>query len=128
MKANILLMLAACGLLLASSPFISSAAARRARYYPPPPPAVAPRQAQNQPPATNSGPAEVTKKFKDLAVNAQFYMATDADKLYLKTKITQTSAKTIKTGEIAGPIPEDTLVVPTGGSDTKKGKKTAKAN
>ena len=68
-------------------------------------------------------PANITKKFKDLAVNSRFYMATDTEQHFLKIKTSQTAAKTVITGEVLGPIPADSLVVPAKTGKNKSAKR-----
>src|SRR5437867_6269890 len=84
-------------------------------YFPRNNPAPPPGGAQGgqgaqgiQPPATNA-PAKVqAPKFKDVAVNSEFYFLSDTNKAFPWTKISATQAKNTKNGitrAINGEIP-----------------------
>jgi len=96
------------GLLFALSAFSSSAAWRRPRWVHHRPPLRHARLA-NFP---KQIPVDPTRTFKELAIHSEFYMATDREKNFLKVKLSETNVRTVKTGEVLGPVPEGTLVIP----------------
>ena len=73
-------------------------------------------QPVNQNPCANAAAAVV--KFKELALNEEFYLATDTKKSFLKVKVSDTEVKTVATGEVLGSMPRETLVVKKGGAKT----------
>jgi len=64
---------------------------------------------QPQAPATPKAPEKpVQPKFKDVALNSQFYFLSDTNRAHAWTKISATAAKNVKTGTaqtISGEIP-----------------------
>jgi len=72
------------------------------------PGAARPQQPQ-QPAATPKAPEKpVQPKFKDVALNSQFYFVTDTNRAHAWTKISATAAKNVKTGTaqtISGEVP-----------------------
>jgi hypothetical protein len=72
-------------------------------------PAPKPGGQQQQPPATPKAPEKpVQPKFKDVALNSQFYFLSDTNRAHAWTKISATAAKNVKTGTaqtISGEIP-----------------------
>lgn len=79
---------------------------------------------QNQP--GNKPAAAVPQiKFKDLPVNTEFYFATDLKKSFLKLKVSETTVRTVATGEELGPVIGDSLVVKKDGAAAAPAKKTA---
>lgn len=70
------------------------------------------RPGQPNPPATPntpSAPATTAPKFKDVAVNSQFYFVSDTNRAYAWTKISDTTAKNTKNG-VTAPVGAETPV------------------
>src|SRR5436309_10649000 len=126
--------LPALGLLVVSSLLVESAQAGRAyRYaqYRVPrrhaPPAAGQTNQTNR--AKPAEPADKPVKFKDLALNTEFYFLADKDrKLFPRIKISDTSARTVPTpgnpNVTTSPVPADTQVIAkkanADGKDNKK--------
>ena len=72
-------------------------------------PAPKPGGPQQSPPATPKAPEKPAQpKFKDVALNTQFYFLSDTNRAHAWTKISATAAKNVKTGTaqtISGEIP-----------------------
>lgn len=69
------------------------------------------RPGQQNPPASPNAPssAAAAPKFKDVAVNSQFYFMTDTNRAYPWTKISDSKAKNSKSGATA-PVSANTPV------------------
>ena len=69
------------------------------QYFPKNNPAPKPGGQPTQPPASRPAPAAPQQpKFKDVAVNSQFYFLADTNRAFAWTKTSDTTAKNAKTG------------------------------
>ena len=119
--------------ILAVLPLEPAHAASRTRYaqYRVPrrqaPPAAGQTNQNNR--AKPAEPADKPVKFKELAVNTEFYFLADKErKLFPRIKVSDTTARTVPTpgnsSVTTSPVPADAQVIPkkanTGGKDDKK--------
>jgi hypothetical protein len=72
-------------------------------------PAPAPSTNQNRN-ATAKVPVEKPEQFKELKVNTTFFFAADKNKSFPRTKISETTAKSVKDGSVST-VPAASLVI-----------------